>query len=249
MSAFSLPLGATNTDQIHRHVPHVTESYNKFLDRATTQRMFVLSRTQATEENCHANDEDCPFHRIQLAGTTGNVYTVIISHMPTCSCPNTSFKRADSGEALCKHILYVLHFVLKAPEHLCCQNAFLTSELKDITANAPPLPATIIADDAKPSDENRKPIEEDCPICCMEFKADESIVWCRAACGNNVHKECFDLWAKAKKGHVTCPFCRSECVDDKPAKSGEMSATMMDVQMPTQRTSGYYNVRDQLAYE
>ncbi|KAM0715668.1 hypothetical protein Q7P37_009166 [Cladosporium fusiforme] len=240
--------------RLKTHVPHATDSYNKFLDRARTQRMFVLSRIQGTEEDCHANDEACPFHEVKLAGTTGNVYTVIISHLPTCNCPNTSFKRADSGEALCKHILYVLHFVLKAPEHLCYQNAFLTSELHEITANAPPLPTAKnipIDDEQKPEEEfNRKPIEEDCPICCMEFQADEAIVWCRAACGNNVHKECFGLWAKAKRDNVTCPFCRSKWLDDnKPAKIGEQSATMLEVQMPANRSGGYYNVRDQLAYE
>lgn len=68
--------------------------------------MFVLSRTQGLEENCHAHDEECPIHQITIAGGAGNVYTVIISHSPTCSCPNTSFKRNDSDQVLCKHVLY-----------------------------------------------------------------------------------------------------------------------------------------------
>lgn len=234
----------------------MTESYSRFLHRARTQRMFVLSRTSGVEENCHANSPACPYHEIKLAGTTGNVYSVIISHLPTCSCPNTSFKRVDSGEALCKHVLYVLHFVLKAPEHLCYQNAFLTSELQEITTNAPSLPQPPPKDiTEKPSEADllRKPLEEDCPICCMEFRADEPVVWCRAACGNNVHAECFRLWAKTKKNKddVTCPFCRSKWLDgeNKAGKAGEVSATMMEVQMPARREGGYYNVRDQLAYE
>lgn len=225
----------------------MTDSYRTFLERASTQRMFVLSRTQGVEENCHANHEDCPIHQIKIAGSTGNVYTVIISHMPTCSCPNTSFKRNDSGEALCKHVLYVLHYVLKAPEHLRYQNAFLTSELKEITENAPALPTAVIEME-ETHDGNRKPVEDDCPICCMEFGEDEKVTWCRAACGNNIHQDCFDLWAKTRKNNVTCPYCRTLWQDDKPAKAGEQSETLVDVKM-TQRTGGYFNVRDQLAYD
>ena len=71
----------------------------------------------------------------------GNVYTVTISHTPTCTCPVGIFKN-KSKETLCKHALYILHNVLKVPEHLKQQNAFLTSELKEIFANAPPLPST-----------------------------------------------------------------------------------------------------------
>ena len=228
-------------------VSYMTDSYRTFLQRASSQRMFVLSRTQGFEENCHAHDEECPIHQIKIAGSTGNVYTVIISHLPTCSCPNTSFKRNDSGQALCKHVLYVLHYVLKAPEHLRYQNAFLTSELKEITDNAPALPTAVIEME-ETHDGNRKPVEDDCPICCMEFTKDDKVTWCRAACGNNIHQECFDLWAKTRKNNVTCPYCRTLWQDDKPAKSGEQSETLVDVKM-TQRTGGYFNVRDQLDYD
>jgi len=142
--------------------------------------MVVLERYRGVEESCHANHDDCPYHEVKLAGTTGNVYSVIISHLPTCSCPNTAFKAKNSGHALCKHILYVLHFVLKAAHHLCYQNAFLTSELKEIDANAPALPEQV--KEEEPMDGKRKPIEDDCPICCMEFDRQDDVTWCRAAC-------------------------------------------------------------------
>jgi hypothetical protein len=107
----------TGANEAYSDVSYMIDSYKTFLGRASTQRMFVLSRTQGVEENCHTHDENCPIHQIKIAGSTGNVYTVVISHLPICSCPNTSFKRNDSGEALCKHVLYVLHYVLKAPQH------------------------------------------------------------------------------------------------------------------------------------
>ena len=75
--------------------------------------------------------------------------------------------------------------------------------------------------------------------------ADE-IVWCKAACGNNVHKSCFEQWAATKKvanygsaAQVTCPFCRSLWQGDedslkKIAKCGEKNE------------EGYVNVAEEL---
>ena len=115
----------------------------------------------------------------------------------SCTCPAGIFARKGE-EKPCKHTLYVLHNVLKAPNHLKQQHAFITSELKEIFSKAPALPSQVAEDE--PLDGNRKPIEDDCPICCMEFEDDEEITWCRAACGNNIHTGCFDAWAKTKAG-------------------------------------------------
>ncbi|KAK6440943.1 hypothetical protein LTR95_002837 [Oleoguttula sp. CCFEE 5521] len=227
-------------------VPEATDSYETFLGRARTQKMVILERTRGFEEDCHANDDACPYHEIKIAGSTGNVYTVVISLLPTCSCPNTSFKSRSSGEGLCKHALYVLHYVLKAPEHLCYQTAFLTSELKEIDAGAPALPAQAIEEEAM--DGKRKPMEGDCPICFMEFEEAEEATWCRAACSNNFHTKCFAGWRNANYGRVTCPLCRSEWEEaDAPKPAG---ASMANVKMPAQHGhGGYYNVRDQLDYD
>ena len=51
----------------------------------------------------------------------------------------------------------------------------------------------------------------DCPICFMPFEPAElkngDVVWCRAACGNNVHRMCFEQWAEAKRGgEVKCVY-------------------------------------------
>tara|TARA_R110002050_G_scaffold147012_1_gene272613 strand:- start:1385 stop:2539 length:1155 start_codon:yes stop_codon:yes gene_type:complete len=57
----------------------------------------------------------------------------------------------------------------------------------------------------------RKPIDEDseCPICFEDLEeSGEELVWCRATCGNNMHKDCIDMWSK-KAGPVDCPMCRS----------------------------------------
>lgn len=54
---------------------------------------------------------------------------------------------------------------------------------------------------------NRKPIEGDCPICFMEFEPNEELVWCKAACGNNIHKACFGQWAATSRSSgVRCVY-------------------------------------------
>jgi len=207
----------------------------------------VLERERGVEESCHANHDDCPREVVQIAGSTGNVYNVTISHLLSCSCPAGIFNKKNQ-EKSCKHIVYILHHVLKAPDHLKHQNALLTSDLHDIFDNAPALPSEI-ADDA-PKDGNRKPMEDDCPICCTEFEADEEVVWCRAACGNNVHKACFDQWAQVKRSNhatITCPFCRTPWQTSEGPKKVTVGVT--NIEMPIQTARGYVNVAHLLDYE
>ncbi|KAK5115004.1 hypothetical protein LTR85_010042 [Meristemomyces frigidus] len=231
--------------RLRAYVDVPSDKYHRFVESANTQRMFIIDRERGVEHNCHANHEDCPCETVQIAGSTGNVYTVTISHMPSCSCPVGIFRKKGE-EICCKHILYVLHHVLKAPDELKYQNAFLTSELRQIFTNAPALPSEV-ADD-EPKDGNRKPVEDDCPICCMEFEADEEIVWCRAACGNNVHKGCFDQWANTKRGNVTCPFCRTPWQSADAPKKQKVGVANIEVSSET-GAAGYRNVRHLLEYE
>ena len=68
-------------------------------------------------------------------------------------------------------------------------------------------------------------------------------MYCKAACGNNVHKYCFQQWAAQKKGAgtggLTCPFCRCQWHDeDVVNKINKMAAT--------RSREGYLNVADQL---
>ncbi|KAG8527989.1 uncharacterized protein KY384_006905 [Bacidia gigantensis] len=179
--------------------PH---TYLDRLNRAQTQRMFVIDRLSS-------GTADVPEQTIQVAGTTGNIYSVHIAHEPSCTCPDHL-----KGNQ-CKHIVYVLHNVLKAPEHLQYQLALLSSELREIFSSAPAPISLATADphgdvDGETSS-NRKPCEGDCPICFMPFSPDEEeIVWCRAACGNNVHADCFEQWAKSQAGkEVKCVYCRT----------------------------------------
>lgn len=117
------------------------------------------------------------------------------------------------------------------------QLAFVSSELQEIFAKAPPIPS----DDPTEKDGKRRPIEGDCPICCEDFKpGSEEIVYCKAACGNNIHKACFEQWAATKGATtVTCPYCRTPWAGDE-----EMVKKI--VKDGNKNSEGYVNVASQL---
>ncbi|KAK2753920.1 hypothetical protein FQN54_007279 [Arachnomyces sp. PD_36] len=207
---------------------HPPQTFLLKLERARTQRMFVVGRTRSGTDNA-------PEERVEIVGTTGNIYTIVIGKEPSCSCPD-----AKKGNQ-CKHIVYVLCNVLKAPEHLQYQLAFLSSELNDILSHAPPNPKDSTS--AEEEDGKRKKVEGDCPICFMEFEPEtEEIVWCRAACGNNIHKTCFEQWAASSRksgDQVKCVYCRSRWEQD----HGPMTEVLKSGWV---NEEGYYNVGEEL---
>ncbi|KAH8685517.1 hypothetical protein BGZ60DRAFT_476867 [Tricladium varicosporioides] len=208
-------------------------SYNERLLRARTQRMFLIERSRTMSEDGTHDEES-----FDIAGTTGNVYQVIVNKVPSCTCP-------DNGKGnQCKHIIYAMVNILKAPAHLAYQLAFLTTELVEIFANAPVTPQASSLEAALPTDTGgkRKPIEGGCPVCAMEFDESdkpEDIIWCRAACGNNIHRHCFEQWAKSKPSEVKCVYCRTPWKgdDDSVKKSAEGGKVGAD---------GYVNVAGEL---
>ncbi|KAL0938073.1 ring finger domain containing protein [Colletotrichum truncatum] len=205
------------------------QNFDDVYSRALTQRFYVLERRRC-------GTAEAPEEEVELTGSTGNIYTVTIAQRPSCSCPH--FLKGNQ----CKHWLYVMSRVLHAKFEYTYQLALLTTELKDIFDNAPPIDTP--SDSSK--DKNRKPVEGDCPICFCELESEskETIVWCRAACGQNIHKTCFETWAATKRkgygaSNVTCPFCRSVWQGDDDMirnikKGGRVTY------------EGYVNVADQL---
>jgi hypothetical protein len=195
--------------------------------RATSQRFFVLSRSRTGR-----GDEQ--EEAIELAGSTGNIYTVTVARQPSCDCPH-----AKAGNQ-CKHVLYVMARVLRAKYDYVYQLALLRSELREIFDSAGPIPS----EGGEKEDNNRKPIEGECPICYEALEKDEALVYCRASCGQNMHKACLEMWAATKRAQgsaakVTCPYCRQPWEGDqemvkKIETTGKVGA------------EGYRNVADQL---
>jgi hypothetical protein len=227
--------------RLRRYRARAPQSYLEIKSRALTQRLTVLSR-----ERC--GTDEVPEEKIVMAGSTGNVYTQHICQVPSCNCPH-----AMKGNQ-CKHIVYVMLRVLKAREDIGYQLALTSPELRDLFANAAPIPGSEpqdsnnVAADAVEEDGNRKPIEGECPICYADFEPNErsNIVYCKASCGNNVHKDCMQSWATAKAGKVTCPYCRAQWAEDDIG--GGFSDNVGDVNLDgAERTEeGYVNVARQL---
>lgn len=145
----------------------------------------------------------------------------------------------------CKHIVFVLHRVLRVKYNYVYQLALLSEELRDIFSSAPPpVDQQAVAAEA---DKKRKSVEGDCPICFEEMKTasgSEALVWCKAACGQNIHHQCFEMWANTKRASstkVTCPYCRSDWEGD----SGQVNLANVKKYNKVGE-DGYYNVADQL---
>ncbi|CAF2787458.1 unnamed protein product [Rotaria sp. Silwood2] len=110
--------------RLHCYRPRPTIAIRVRIQRALSQRLYLLAASSTQAE---------PLYReYKVFGQTGNVYTVIITHLPSCTCPD------HANGYLCKHIIFVLHRVLKVDRRspLLYQKALLTNELNEIFAKA-----------------------------------------------------------------------------------------------------------------
>lgn len=217
--------------RLRRYRTKPTQTFLTKLSRARTQRMIVLSRTRISELE----------ENIDIVGSTGNIYTVTIGQLPSCTCPD----HLKGNE--CKHKVYALHTVLRAPEDLVYQLALLSEELETIFTNAPPIPTEAVSAAEKDSEgsNKRKPIEEgtECPICYMDMLDTEQLVWCKAACGNNMHKSCFDQWATSQRGQtVKCVYCRTPWQPEKGGPGNPKAQGTVGI-------DGYVNVAAQFGLD
>ncbi|KAM7184844.1 hypothetical protein V8F20_012044 [Naviculisporaceae sp. PSN 640] len=225
-------LGRHRTPYQYRDKP--PQSFHDVYERATTQRFYVLSRTRG-------GTAQEPEETVEMTGSTGNIYTVVVARQPTCDCP-----QGKEGKQ-CKHVVYILAKVLHARHEHVYQLALLTTELQEIFARAPPPLDEEHDEEARDKNKGRKPVEGDCPICFsdMEEEGCEKIVWCRAACGQNIHKECFEMWASTKRkqsgsnAQVTCPYCRS-------VWEGDEDMVKKIQKTGGKNSEGYVNVASQL---
>ena len=220
-----------------RFRPKPPTSFGIIYDRATSQRFYVLSRSRS-------GTPECPEETVEMTGSTGNIYHVHVARVPTCTCPHS-----QKGSQ-CKHLIYVMSRVLRARFELVYQLALLASELREIFDHAPSIRVGgVDVDDGtteggeREDEKNRKSIEGDCPICFTPFEDPDDTVYCRAQCGQNMHKECFEMWAatkrKSPRDKVTCPFCRTPWQgDDDVVKKIQNTGIVGD--------EGYVNIADQL---
>lgn len=159
-------------------------------------------------------DEIYTSHKSQgqykVCGRTSKVYDVIISVLPTCTCPDFCYR-----QQMCKHIYFVLYQVLRVPVDFD-----LSKKLKR------PYVATWLRlrreqllqhqqeehkEEKAESGVDRKPIGEDpCPVCLEPMdQASEEVMFCAVTCGQNMHTVCMQRWSSHCKKWM-CPLCRSD---------------------------------------
>ncbi|GBB87128.1 hypothetical protein RclHR1_13590003 [Rhizophagus clarus] len=203
-----------------RLAPFRTECTSSIYERiihAQQQRIYMVNRTKVNDYH----------EEFAILGSTGNLYTVTITHKPNCSCPD--FKKGY----LYKHVffVYLKVFRLNHDSQFIYQEALLSKELRSIFANAVPDPTVLASKrvcdkysmftssklkNKTGENEKCKPIEGNCPVCyeLLEEKDHNNIVWCIEGCGNNLHKDCFEQWKKSKNSDkVTCVYCHANWVD------------------------------------
>ncbi|KAI5813942.1 hypothetical protein BZA77DRAFT_250886, partial [Pyronema omphalodes] len=216
-----------------RFRPHCPAAVAERLSRALSQRLIVLSRSGYSSAT-HSET-------FTMAGTTGNVYTIRICSIPTCDCP-------DAGKGnTCKHLLYIMARVLGAREELVYQAGLTREELEEIFSRAGTRGTGV--GEILGSLVHRKPIsaEDPCPICFSEITTEEleneELLYCKAQCGANVHKECFGFWRRTKGADVTCVLCRQPWIEE--YRDGMALQQVLD-DIGGRTEEGYINVAREL---
>lgn len=185
------------------------------IKRATKQRLYLI------KQEAISSTSSGPARKFIVLGSTGNVYTVTVDGLVSCTCPD-----ALNGN-VCKHQLFVYLRVLKIPESspLIYQKALLPKERVQIlsTTNRPNSNSYANAkvreaykkaarDSSKSKSLNstqRKGSKDDwCPIC-FEALGNEKFEQCKV-CTHVIHQDCFRKWAQTQRGEITCPLCRAE---------------------------------------
>ncbi|TAQ86810.1 hypothetical protein B7494_g4884 [Chlorociboria aeruginascens] len=225
----------TGERRLRPFVPEPDEGYNKRLNKIYKEKMFMLDRRMSED------GDGFPCETFDIAGSTGNLYTTTIGRKPRCDCMDARIR----GQK-CKHINYALVIILKAPAHMCYQLAFLSTEIQAIFLAAPLTRSPVLEDESdKEADCNgsRKPINGECPICVFDMEPGENLVWCKAACGQNFHKECFEQWRRSKRGgQVTCVYCRAKWQEDGQTPKEPVPGSLASLKGMAPKVGSYKNI-------
>ncbi|KAJ4769945.1 Mitogen-activated protein kinase kinase kinase 1 [Rhynchospora pubera] len=156
-----------------------------------------------------------------ILGSTGNVYTVALAAVPSCTCPDRSNP--------CKHILFVLLRVLnltfdeasvwRRSIRPCELARFLALPTASDVLAGPRARAMFLRMLSGANQQGRElpdvtVLRQEgavCPVCLDEMTTGQGLrlVTC-GTCGNSVHGECFDRWKRSRgRRGVSCVVCRA----------------------------------------
>jgi len=121
-----------NEKRLSRYRSAPSKALMERMEVALTSRMYLIHRYPILET-------DALTRRYTVLGTTGSTYTICISNLPSCNCPDSA-----KGHHCC-HILFIFLKVLKVAQTdpILYQRALLSSELKSLYQNAPQDPVNV----------------------------------------------------------------------------------------------------------
>lgn len=178
-----------------------------------------------------------------IMGSTGNVYSVVITNKPTCTCPD--FRQRKKR---CKHIYFVLIRIMKVENPII--KTFTNDNLDEMFNNIPLITNNLIVDKSKRDkfheitnnikSNNTKEINSKtdskvkqrlndndiCPICLDNLNNGKELDYCKYSCGLTLHKKCFQMWEKRNKG--ICVFCRANWYKNKKKNKPNLYVNLLN---------------------
>ena len=178
-----------------------------------------------------------------IMGSTGNVYSVVITNKPTCTCPD--FRQRKKR---CKHIYFVLIRIMKVENPII--KKFTNDNLDEMFNIIPLITNNLIVDKSKRDkfheitnnikSNNSKEINSKtdnkvkqrlndndiCPICLDSLNNGKELDYCKYSCGLTLHKKCFQMWEKRNKG--ICVFCRANWYKNKKKNKPNLYVNLLN---------------------
>ncbi|KAK2023062.1 SAP domain-containing protein [Colletotrichum zoysiae] len=166
--------------------------------RAIKDTMYIIKQRD--------NYDGSPGFTVSIHGTSSDTYQVTIGNETSCDCTSMTFRPKSN----CKHIIYVLTHVLRAPAELLPQRTLFTEELTKLLDRAPKVRFTAAEVSTDPSMSDGVPKPKDgkcCPVCYKDIGETQTV--CCGKCGNHTHSSCFDVYAQEVSGWaVECAVCQ-----------------------------------------
>ncbi|KAK2040277.1 SAP domain-containing protein [Colletotrichum somersetense] len=166
--------------------------------RARKDAMYIIKQRD--------NYDGSPGFTVSIHGTSSDTYQVTIGNETSCNCTSMTFRPKSN----CKHIIYVLTHVLRAPDEFLPQRTLFTEELTKLLDRAPKVRFTAAEASTDPSMSDGVPKPKDskcCPVCFKDIGETQTV--CCGKCGNHTHSSCFDAYAQEVSGWaVDCAVCQ-----------------------------------------
>lgn len=173
---------------------------NERKTRGTTQKIYLIEQKNISEY----------VREFAVMGSTGNLYTVSIKTIPSCTCPDFTKRNKK-----CKHIYFILMRIMGINEQYVDEEQYTNYKLKKMFSVKNVIDNTAIANTAiKKKYENvltgsgeiqMKPLDDMCPVCLDELDNGEPVIHCKYSCGKPIHETCFKMWCKVKdKNCLNC---------------------------------------------